>query len=186
MKENALESASLGTIMGCGFRYVLAEFIFPVLAISGPVGWSIEIGVVGLTVLYSLRNFIGFWKRCNCFDDVLELFYNLTIKNLSKIIESSLKKYDLVITRLKDILSNSKEIISEIKNFKNILGSYEFNRIMIVDEKFEEVFKLAFNEFEENDELKKAFKKIIEKIKKTIWLIHLYKIIIKNYVLFLF
>ena len=102
MKENALESASLGTIMGCGFRYVLAEFIFPVLAISGPVGWSIEIGVVGLTVLYSLRNFIGFWKRCNCFDDVLELFYNLTIKNLSKIIESSLKKYDLVSRKLNE------------------------------------------------------------------------------------
>ena len=101
------------------------------------------------------------WKRLNCFDDTVESFYNFIIKNLDNIINSSSEKYNIVITKFKEVLSNLKETLYEIKILYEILAKYNVKTNINSDESFEDVFKKVIIEFEENDEIKNIFNKII-------------------------
>ena len=56
---------------------------------------------------------------------------------------------------------NSKETLDEIKNFYEILAKYNVKRNINSDETFEDVFKKVIIEFEETDEIKNIFNKII-------------------------
>ena len=84
---NQFLSTSLGIGVGVGVGYGLTNIILPVFTISGPTGWIIG-GFFGLgNLVYNSSNYIGCWIRLNCFDDVLESFYNFVNKNLDKIID---------------------------------------------------------------------------------------------------
>ena len=131
---------------------------FPAAALTGR--WGLIIGAL-VGVVFSLKNVTGMWKRLNCFDDTVESFYNFIIKNLDNIINSSSEKYNIVITKFKEVLSNLKETLYEINKLYEILAKYNVKRNINSDETFEDVFKKVIIEFEENDEMKNIFNKII-------------------------
>ena len=118
--------------------------------------------IAGISFLgFNLTQNIGLWKRLNCFDDTVKLFYNITSKNLDTIINLSSEKYKNVITKFKEILLNSKETLDEIKKLYEILAKYNIKRNINSDETFEDLLKTVIIEFEENNEIKNIFNKII-------------------------
>ena len=128
---------------------------------NGPPGWIIG-GVIGVGCLvFCLSNYIGIWKRLDCFDSIIESFYNYTNKNLDKIIDISTEKYLRVVITFREILLNLKETISEIKRLHEILNRFYITRFNNIDESIEELFKKAFNNFEENTEIKLIFDELI-------------------------
>ena len=152
----------LGIFISSLFLNYTAIFILRTFAteatlsfISGPPGWIIG-GVfsVGYIAYYSLKNI--FWKKEDCFDDMVDSFYNYTNKNLDKIIDISCNNYEKVVTKFRDILTNLKQILEKMPILYEILKRYDYGETRFNDpeEALEEVFKKAFNEFEENFEIK--------------------------------
>ena len=84
---------------------------FPAAALTGR--WGLIIGAL-VGVVFSLSNYIGMWKRHDCYDHTLKSFYDLRIKNIDNIIDSSLKKYEYLVKKFKEILLDLKEILEEI------------------------------------------------------------------------
>ena len=168
-ETNILMKGTLGSLIGISVGFSVKLSVFEFLSnttgfafLIGPNGWIIG-GVLGVggCLLFSLSNYIGIWKRLSCFDDTLESFYNLTNKNLDNIINISSDKYECVISKFKDILLNSKQTLDEINKLYDILSCYNVKRNINLDETFEEVFKKALIEFEEKNEIKNIFEKII-------------------------
>ena len=110
---------------------------------------------------FNLRNRIGLWKRDNCFDDVVELFYESMKKNLSEIIKRFKDKYSKSFSNLKKDLLELKETLGKITKLHQIINNYVTKNIDSIKDTPEELFKKALKDFEEKDEIKDIFEKII-------------------------
>ena len=128
-------------------------------ALSGPPGLIIGgFAVIGVLTL-SLRNYIGLWKRDECFDEVVKLFYETIKNNFDEIINRSNDLYKKLFTNLKDYLIELKETSREITKLHQIINNYVTTNIDSIKDTREELFKKALQDFEEKDEVKDIFEK---------------------------
>ena len=127
-------------------------------AVLGPPGWIIG---GGLMITFTLSDYLGMWKRNNCFDDLVKSFYNYLKENLDNLIAKTSKSWNLFIRNLEDHLSLLKETSDKITILYKILNNYETNKINPIKETSEELFQKTLKEFEEKYEIKKIFSKII-------------------------
>ena len=161
---------TLGTILsgllGYGVRVGLVAGVeyggFASLSfLSGPPGWIIG-GIVGVGLLaYSLGDVIGIWKRENCFDDVIKLFYESSKNNLDEIIKNSRDKYNKFSEDILVFLKKLKETSENISKLLQIMNNYEEEKIFDIQGNSEELFKKALEDLEETDEIKNVFKEVI-------------------------
>ena len=156
-------SAGIGVITRAATVSIAGEFAgaSTIAALSGPPGWIIG-SIVGAGFLaFSLSDYIGCWTRNNSFDDVIKLFYESIAANIDEIIKISTDKYKIFISNLKDYLVQLKETSSKITFLHQILSTNETKNIDHIKEIPEELFKKALQDFEEKDEIKDIFAKVI-------------------------
>ena len=154
--ESNRYSSGYSDMMYNGAAAVTGGLSIGVIAIvGGPPGWIFG-GL--LVVLSGIIYLVGKkWEKSEIFDEIVQLFYDLTIKNLDAIKNSSLKNYNDVITKFKNFVIKSKETLKEILILKDILEKYNLKRNKNSDETFEDVFKKLI---EENLEIKDILDKI--------------------------
>jgi len=127
----------LGTIAGIavasGIRAVVGLILVEEIAIIGGVsiipvvGWVAgAILGIGCTAL-TLSNYIGIWKRANCFEDTMKIFYDYlnNVSNQKDLLIKYGDNFDTMLTEYTEFLKNMKKDNKITEDLRGILKKCE-------------------------------------------------------------
>ena len=109
-----------------------------------------------------ITEYLSFWSREMCFDDVVGSFYQSIKQELDEIIKLSKDKFKEFTKNLKDHLIKLKETLNKITIFHQILNNYERINMESIKETPRELIKKALKDLEEEDKIKDIFEKVID------------------------
>lgn len=99
--------------LGAGFAFI------PV------AGWILG-GITGISaLLYSLKNFIGIWKKENAIKDISKGLFDWFISNRGKLLDFYISVYDNIIEQFIGAFSKKKEIDEKFQEILDVIDKYE-------------------------------------------------------------
>ncbi len=119
---------TMGKLAGAGFVLGATEIFLSILpaAIAFPViGWAIASGISLILGVSATKDYIGLWQRKNCFDDVMECFYNYVVKNPNECLKKYADSYKDNLNNFSQHLKSFKVDIKENVDLREILKGYD-------------------------------------------------------------
>ena len=93
------------------------------------IGWVVGIGIGAITTVLGVSNFTGMWKRTNCFDDIMMVFYQSIIDNKTNMIKTYRDNYKDIITNFCKTIAVFAKDTKPILEFRAILDKYDTSEV---------------------------------------------------------
>ena len=142
--------AVVGIVVSFGIRIGIRIGIgIGILALSGEAaafGTIVVVPIIGEValiggIIYSIKDYIGVWKRENCFEDIIDILYKGLIGSKDELLTLYKNNYKEIFAKLLYILKTSKEDSKLNEDLKNIVDKYDQFKVENENQKVDVTFK---------------------------------------------